>query len=71
MRLHASATDMNLPAGYLAPAIALVGSVPAAAMIVLNGYWVGLGTFACVAVIAGALWYLFDGGAPDPVAAEH
>lgn len=62
---------MNLPPGYLAPAIALLASIPAAVMIVLNGYWVGLGTFACVAIIAAALWYLFDGNAPDPVASDH
>lgn len=71
MLLRVSHTDMNLPAGYLAPVIALVGMVPAAVMIVVNGYWVGLGTFVCVAIIATALWYLFDGGQPAPVAADH
>jgi hypothetical protein len=61
---------MDVRPGYLATLIALLAALPAA-VFVLNGRWLALGTFACIAVIGVFMWYLFDGDAPDARAHEH
>jgi membrane protein implicated in regulation of membrane protease activity len=61
---------MDVRPGYLAAVIAVLAALPAAVM-VLNGAWLALGTFACIAVIGVFLWYLFDGREPDPHASRH
>lgn len=61
---------MDYRPGYLATVIALLAAVPAAVM-VLHGEWLALGTFACIGVIGAFFWYLFDGDEPDAHASRH
>jgi hypothetical protein len=61
---------MNLRPGYLATVIAVLAALPAAVM-VLNGSWLALGTFLCIATIGVFFWYLFDGDEPDAHASKH
>lgn len=61
---------MDARPGLLATVIALLAAVPAA-VFVLEGGWLALGTFACVAVIGVFMWYLFDGTEPDTSGAKH
>ena len=61
---------MDIRPGYMAALISLAAAVPAAVYLI-TGEWLALGTFACIAVIGVFLWYLFDGDEPDSRVANH
>ena len=68
--MHDSRSGMDVRPGLLATVIALLAALPAA-VFVLDGGLLALGTFACVAVIGVLMWYLFDGQEPDASGAKH